>query len=75
MGAFVTCVDINQAGLKDTIKFIPKNQGQAVTADVTKYSDMEAVAKQAIQKYRKIDVILNNAGIMPLAFFLITPRP
>ena len=69
MGAFLTCVDIDEAGLKETVELVSEGQGQSVFADVTKFSDMERAANQAIETYGKIDVILNNAGIMPLAFY------
>ncbi|HET6928837.1 MAG TPA: SDR family oxidoreductase [Candidatus Acidoferrum sp.] len=35
--------------------------------DVTKRGDFEALVKGAVEKYGRIDVILNNAGIMPIA--------
>ncbi|MDP4096260.1 SDR family oxidoreductase [Paenibacillus sp. P96] len=37
--------------------------------DVTSRSDMEALAEVTIQKYGQIDIMINNAGIMPLSFF------
>ena len=40
----------------------------AVQADVTKRNEMKAVAKAALDKYGTIDVLINNAGIMPLSF-------
>ena len=40
----------------------------AIKADVTKRSEMKAVAKAAIDEFGKIDVLINNAGIMPLSF-------
>lgn len=36
-------------------------------ADVTKPEDMEALAKLAMDKFGRIDVMFNNAGIMPTA--------
>jgi NADP-dependent 3-hydroxy acid dehydrogenase YdfG len=36
-------------------------------ADVTKRSEVEALVQGAIHKYGRIDVIVNNAGIMPIA--------
>jgi len=36
-------------------------------ADVTKPEDMESLAKLALDKYGRIDVIFNNAGVMPTA--------
>jgi NADP-dependent 3-hydroxy acid dehydrogenase YdfG len=40
----------------------------AVKADVTSRSEMKAVAKAALDAYGQIDVLINNAGIMPLSF-------
>lgn len=40
----------------------------AVKADVTVRSDMKAVAKAALDEFGRIDVLINNAGIMPLSF-------
>ena len=69
MGAFLTCVDVNEDGLNESVESIKEGHGLSVTADVTKMSDMANVSKKAIETYGKIDVILNNAGIMPLAFY------
>jgi NADP-dependent 3-hydroxy acid dehydrogenase YdfG len=35
--------------------------------DVTKRGDVDALAKAAIDKHGRIDVIVNNAGLMPIA--------
>jgi len=40
----------------------------AVKADVTRRNDMKEVAKAAMEEYGRIDVLVNNAGIMPLSF-------
>jgi len=40
----------------------------AVKADVTKRNDMKKVAKAALDEFGQIDVLVNNAGIMPLSF-------
>ena len=39
----------------------------AVTADVTKLSDMEAMAKAAVDRHGGLDVLCANAGIFPQA--------
>lgn len=36
--------------------------------DVTSYEQMQDLAQFAIKTYRKIDVMFNNAGLMPLSF-------
>ena len=39
----------------------------AVTTDVTKREDVKALVDKAVDTYGRIDVLLNNAGLMPLA--------
>lgn len=36
--------------------------------DVTSADDMKALAEKAIEKFGQIDVLVNNAGLMPLSF-------
>ncbi|MFN3367473.1 MAG: SDR family oxidoreductase, partial [Exiguobacterium mexicanum] len=38
-------------------------------ADVTDYAAVEAVVKTALDTFGKVDVLFNNAGIMPLSPF------
>jgi NADP-dependent 3-hydroxy acid dehydrogenase YdfG len=38
------------------------------TTDVTKKADLEALAQYAIDTFGGIDVLINNAGIMPISF-------
>lgn len=53
--------------LKDEIE---KEGGKAVykVTDVTSRNDMEELAKFSINHYGQIDVLFNNAGIMPLSY-------
>ncbi|MFD1171780.1 SDR family oxidoreductase [Oceanobacillus picturae] len=53
--------------LQDIVKEVEELGGEAVYAivDVTKVEQVENLAKLAIDKFGKIDVWLNNAGIMP----------
>ena len=39
----------------------------AVTTDVTKREDVKALVDKAVDTYGRVDVLLNNAGLMPLA--------
>lgn len=39
----------------------------AVTTDVTRYDQVKQLVDAAVQSYGRIDVIINNAGIMPRA--------
>lgn len=38
-----------------------------LTTDVTQRADTQALARLAIEKYGRIDVMINNAGVMPLS--------
>lgn len=48
---------------------ITANGGKAVyqTTDVTRKADVQALVDKAVNTYGKIDVLINNAGIMPIA--------
>ncbi|MBA4339158.1 MAG: short-chain dehydrogenase [Hyphomonas sp.] len=71
LGAKVTCADVDLAALEASVAAIRKAGGmaQAVRADVTNIAEMKAVAKAAVEAYGRIDVMLNNAGVMPLALY------
>lgn len=55
--------------LQDLVSKIEQAGGTATyqTIDVTNYEQMQALAQATIDKYGKIDVLLNNAGLMPLS--------
>lgn len=56
--------------LKKLQEEIHKDGGQAVykVVDVTSYEQMEALAAYTLEQFGQIDVLVNNAGIMPQAF-------
>jgi NAD(P)-dependent dehydrogenase (short-subunit alcohol dehydrogenase family) len=64
-GAKVVVVDRDAAGAEATAGIIRQNGGEAlaVTADVTKSSEVQAYVKAAIDKFGRIDCFFNNAGI------------
>jgi len=49
---------------------IEKNGGTAlvVTGDVTKKSDYENLVEKTLNEFKSIDVLINNAGLMPLSY-------
>jgi len=49
---------------------IKKNAGQClvITCDVTKRKDCESLVDAVIKKWGRVDILINNAGIMPLSF-------
>jgi NADP-dependent 3-hydroxy acid dehydrogenase YdfG len=69
-GAKLTCADVRSEAAEATAAGIREagGQAQAVAADVSQMEDMRAVAKAAVDAYGAIDVMINNAGVMPLAF-------
>ena len=71
LGAKAVCADIDRDGLKETVAAIADSGGVAVAqpADVSRYADMRELAERAVREFGAIDVMVNNAGTMPLAFY------
>ncbi len=71
MGAKVVAADVNEQALAEVVSSIQSAGGEAtaVKADVTNRDEMHQLAAVALDAYGQIDVMLNNAGIMPLAFY------
>jgi NADP-dependent 3-hydroxy acid dehydrogenase YdfG len=69
LGATVILGARRKDRLDAIVKDIAAKGGKAlaVTADVTKRSDVESLVKKAVDTFGKIDVLVNNAGIMPIA--------
>ena len=70
LGASVTCGDINLAAAQAVVDAIVQEGGkaQAVEVDVTSLVAAKALVAKAIEAFGAVDVMINNAGIMPLAF-------
>lgn len=70
-GARMVCADINIDAAEETADMVRSAGGDAIAvkADVTSAEDMTALAAKAVDAFGQIDVMINNAGIMPLAFF------
>jgi NADP-dependent 3-hydroxy acid dehydrogenase YdfG len=70
MGAKLVCADINSAELDITVQTITKAGGVATSlvTDVVDLIQMQALAGHTLDTYGRIDVWINNAGTMPLAF-------
>lgn len=71
LGARVVCGDINQAAVEATAQDICGAGGVAiaVVCDVTRLASVQALIADAVDRFDRVDVMINNAGIMPLAFF------
>ena len=64
-GAKIVVADINDTGGKETVAAIKSGGGEAifVHTDVSLASDVENLITAAKDKFGKIDIIFNNAGI------------
>ncbi len=64
-------MDVNEESLNEVFEGIRSAgfEGTAHIADVTDMAQVKAAAQHAVDTYGAIDVIVNNAGVMPLAFF------
>lgn len=62
-GASVVVADVLDG--QDTVKAIESHGGQALAlrVDVSKAEDTEAAAKSAMERFGRIDVLVNNAGL------------
>ena len=71
LGARLTCIDVDENALNSTVSAIQSSNGEAMAAvaDVTDLDQMKRVITQVIQAYGRVDVMINNAGIMPLGFY------
>ncbi len=71
MGAKVILAARREEKLKQIVKEIKDAGGTAeyIVTDVSKQSQAEAMAKFAVDTYGRIDVLVNDAGTMPQAFF------
>jgi NADP-dependent 3-hydroxy acid dehydrogenase YdfG len=70
-GANVVAADVDADGLAATADSIVAAGGEVVhrRTDVTDRADMFGLAAFAVESFGAIDVMVNNAGIMPLAFY------
>jgi NADP-dependent 3-hydroxy acid dehydrogenase YdfG len=71
LGACVVASDVNETELEATAKAVEGLGGSvlAVRADVSDRSEMAGLASRAVEHFGAIDVMLNNAGVMPLALY------
>ncbi len=70
-GARVVAADIDEVAVRDVVEGIVATGGAAThrRADVTLRSEINELAAFAVDTFGALDVMVNNAGVMPLAFF------
>jgi NADP-dependent 3-hydroxy acid dehydrogenase YdfG len=70
-GALVVATDVDGAAAAATAASVIEAGGEAigVSVDVTRRADLDEAVRQAVERWGSVDVLVNNAGVMPLAFF------
>jgi NAD(P)-dependent dehydrogenase (short-subunit alcohol dehydrogenase family) len=68
-GAKVVVAEYSETAGRDTVAMVEAEGGTAtyVRADVSKEADAKAMVDHALATYGRVDVLYNNAGIMPEA--------
>lgn len=66
-GAKVVVVGRREAAGEETVRRIKAMGGESifVRADISKADEIKTMVDQTVQTYRKIDILFNNAGILP----------
>jgi NAD(P)-dependent dehydrogenase (short-subunit alcohol dehydrogenase family) len=64
-GASVVVADVAAEGARETARAIEQDGGQAlaVTCDVARSDEVKAALRAAVERFGRLDVALNNAGI------------
>jgi NAD(P)-dependent dehydrogenase (short-subunit alcohol dehydrogenase family) len=64
-GAATVVSDVDEAGGQETVRLIEEAGGRAtfVRADVGKAEDCEALAAAAVERFGRLDIACNNAGV------------
>ena len=67
-GASVVAIDLDASKLDDLAKEITASGGKclALRCDVSQRADVEHAIRTAIDNYGRIDILFNNAGIVPV---------
>lgn len=70
-GARVVAADVDERALGETVASTEGAPGRAIAVptDVTRLDEMRALAARSVSEFGAIDVMVNNAGTMPLALY------
>src|SRR3989338_10807536 len=65
-GTKVVVADVNEQGGKDVVSKIKKAKGEAFfcRCDVSIEADAKNLINETIRKYKRLDILFNNAGIV-----------
>jgi NAD(P)-dependent dehydrogenase (short-subunit alcohol dehydrogenase family) len=76
-GARVVVADNQKAAAEETVRLITAGGGRAasVAVDISVEADARAMVDFAVEKFGRVDVLYNNAGIMPEADHSVVDTP
>ena len=71
LGAAVSCSDIDEKALSQLVEGLEADGSRVmgVKADVSKLGEVQSLVAKTTEQFGQVDVMINNAGIMPMAFF------
>lgn len=75
-GAQVVVADINTAGGTETVRLIESDGGTAhfTRTDVSVKADAQGMVRAALERFGRVDYLVNNAGIVTMTPFLELPE-
>ena len=70
-GAIVVALDVDGDAAAATAQVVMDGGGTGIglAVDVTRRDELQSAVATAIDRFGRVDVMVNNAGVMPLAFF------
>lgn len=66
----ILLADVNVAGAQETLEMVRTagGDGEIYSCDVTKKEAVEQMARYAFDKFKKVDLLINNAGVTSAGF-------
>ena len=61
-GAAVAVLDVRGDAAAETVELVPEGSAIALTADVTVAAEVDAAVDAAVERFGRLDVLINNAG-------------
>ena len=75
-GAHVACCDLNEEGAQATAREIEGlgRESLSIRIDVTKSDEVAGMARKVFEKWGRIDILVNSAGIIRAHFITEVPE-